>query len=141
MLNNILLINDDDLANLHTADLIRSLGISKKITSFLDGSDALDYITETDGHGEEEFIMPELILLDINMPVMDGFEFLHNYNYLIHEEGFKKIFTVVITSFIDQEVLSMFTAFNMIKGYIELPVSRESLLKVAKKVEASLVLS
>ncbi|MFN3405215.1 MAG: response regulator [Cytophagaceae bacterium] len=76
--NCILLVDDDRVSNFLTEKVIRGMGISSMIITVNDGKKALEYIKnectqEMDG-------CPDLILLDVNMPLLNGVEFMELYN-------------------------------------------------------------
>lgn len=77
--NKILLIDDDKINNFLNERLFSKLNIFETIRIFLEGASAFEYLKEEFEKGNDS---PELILVDINMPVMNGFEFLENYNKL-----------------------------------------------------------
>lgn len=73
---NILLVDDDDVA---TESVIRNIGRSNlnlNIVTAEDGSEALDILKRR--HKRKFIQKPYLVLLDLNMPRMNGFEFLEN---------------------------------------------------------------
>jgi CheY-like chemotaxis protein len=76
-LNCILIIDDDKISNYITENVIRGMGAAIKISSVTDGKKGLDYLKYQCG-GDDNYYCPNLILLDINMPFMDGKEFLEN---------------------------------------------------------------
>lgn len=69
----ILLVDDDPIANFLTERLLRKLDIFHKIQTAANGEQAIAMIQEENAKGNPS---PDLILLDINMPVMNGLEFL-----------------------------------------------------------------
>jgi CheY-like chemotaxis protein len=73
----VLLIDDDDICNFLMTKALERLGAVKEIRSVLNGKQAIDLILRTDNQN-----LPEIIFLDINMPIMDGFAFLEAYNDL-----------------------------------------------------------
>lgn len=75
-LRTVLLVDDDKVTNLMHGRLIRRTGLIGQIDVVTDGVAALEYLKAHEDAGEP---LPELILLDINMPRMDGFEFLESY--------------------------------------------------------------
>lgn len=75
----ILLVDDDpDDIFLHQI-VIDDSGLCEHVRVAENGVQALDYLTSTD---RPDYIRPDVILLDINMPVMNGFEFLDRYHLL-----------------------------------------------------------
>ena len=77
--NNILLIDDDKINNFLNEKLLRKVGTFDKISIFLDGESALHHLQREAAKGNDS---PELIFVDINMPIMNGIEFLENYHHI-----------------------------------------------------------
>ena len=83
-LNCILLIDDDTATNFIHKKIIEKSEIVNHIEVTLNGSEALDYLINKGNqiNGDGLPLKPDLILLDINMPVMDGWEFIRAYQNL-----------------------------------------------------------
>ncbi|HYG41238.1 MAG TPA: response regulator [Cytophagales bacterium] len=77
--NCILLIDDDPTSNIVTEELLKQLYFSDRIVSVLNAEDALNFIKD---FYQEKQGLPELILIDINMPGTDGFKFVETLNAL-----------------------------------------------------------
>ena len=73
---NVLLIDDDEISNFLTSTVIRNTGRVENIQVCLDGNMALETLKR---HLQQTGKCPELILLDLNMPEMNGFDFLEAY--------------------------------------------------------------
>jgi CheY-like chemotaxis protein len=71
---NILIIDDDPISNLIHDTLIENLGYAEKVNTVENGWEALQFLINNPA--------PDLILLDLMMPVMDGFKFLELYKEL-----------------------------------------------------------
>lgn len=104
-MNAIMLIDDDFSTSRFHQIVIESLQITKKIIFAKNGKQALDYLLKDEEYlnKKEEFIQPELIFIDLNMPVMDGFRFLELYT---NTDEFKKNHPKIIvlsTSLIPEE--------------------------------------
>jgi len=72
----VLLVDDDTVTNMLHSRVIERSGLVDRIEVATDGQEALDILDRDIAAGDP---LPELIFLDINMPVMSGFEFLEEY--------------------------------------------------------------
>lgn len=94
-LDSILLIDDDPISNFLTERLLLKLGVSNHVNIALNGIQALEMIEEVCKDGKP---CPELILLDINMPVMSGIDFLHLFKQKQYKDSEKTDIVVLSTS-------------------------------------------
>ena len=81
MLDLVLLIDDDDTTNFLNKRLLEEMEVAKEILVYNNGKDAIEYLSDacSDNNTTSGKICPDLIFLDIKMPVMDGFSFLDEY--------------------------------------------------------------
>ena len=124
-LNKILLVDDDSTSNFLTQMILEDLQVTDHIVVKKNGQEALDYIHETCLlHGES---CPELIFLDINMPIMDGFELLDEMQRLkeIKADGHHTTVVLLTTSNNPKDIEKAKT-YN-ITHYIEKPLTEESI--------------
>jgi len=77
--NFILLIDDDPINNFLNVRLLDSLSVADEVKVCMNGLEALEFLNRLSQQNDH---FPDLILLDINMPVLDGFEFLKAFNEL-----------------------------------------------------------
>lgn len=100
-LNCVLLVDDDEGNNFLNKIVIEDAGIAERIETVLNGKEALDFLTNSGKFAEstEKYPQPVLILLDINMPVMDGWEFMREYEKLDENQKGKIIIVMLTTSF------------------------------------------
>jgi CheY-like chemotaxis protein len=98
-LNSVLLIDDDNASNFISKMVIKKAGITDHIETVLNGKQALDYLTNSGEYEKLDGVFPQpmLILLDINMPVMDGWEFAEAFSNL-DENQKGQIIIVMLTS-------------------------------------------
>ncbi|GAB3819143.1 hypothetical protein GCM10028895_17170 [Pontibacter rugosus] len=76
----VLLVDDDDTTNFLNQRLLNEMNISKEIKVLKNGKEAIDYLVKAYGPVQiDGFKRPDIIFLDIKMPVMDGFTFLDEY--------------------------------------------------------------
>lgn len=104
------LIDDDPLNNLINRKLIARIFPDAEITEDVNAKDALEKI-------RNEF-RPDIILLDLNMPGMNGWEFLEHFQKLD-----KEITIYILTSSIDSEDYRKAERHKYVKKYIEKPLN------------------
>lgn len=93
-LNCILLIDDDEITNFINLNLLEDLQMASQIEITTNGKEALEFLEKN----YQETSCPELILLDINMPMLDGFEFLEQFQKLDLKNKDKAKMVVLTTS-------------------------------------------
>ena len=81
-LNCILLIDDDDATNFIHQVIIKKAKIAEQVVTTLNGKQGLDFLTNSGKYHNKETPLPSIVFLDINMPVMDGWEFMEAYQGL-----------------------------------------------------------
>lgn len=96
-----LLVDDDEATNFLNKMVITKSGITEHIQTVLNGKEAIEYITSQGKYSNQEhfYPKPKIIFLDINMPVMDGWEFIEAYKNLDGELKDKMIIVMLTTSF------------------------------------------
>lgn len=98
-LDTVLLVDDDRVTNMMHARVLDRSGLVARIDVVTDGQAAIEYLTSL----EEDKRPPELILLDINMPRMDGFEFLEHYAKLPDHLRAGQIIIMLTTSLLQSD--------------------------------------
>lgn len=76
MLEILCIIDDDKIFTFLLKKIIEKACIARQIIFFENGQDALEYLVQ---YKEDTQKLPQLILLDINMPILDGWQFLNEY--------------------------------------------------------------
>lgn len=127
MLKEILLVDDSKAMNNLNERLLKEMGIAENIISALNGEQALDYINSKKEDGN--YPKPDVIFLDINMPVMDGYQFLGKYIKLERPIEKEPIIVMLTTSKseIDEEIAAQ---FSIIKGYLFKPLTKEKINEI-----------
>ncbi|WP_439881149.1 response regulator [Pontibacter sp. MBLB2868] len=108
-LNTILLIDDDETTNYLNHRLLTRMEVAPDIRVVTNGEEALNYLNKAFA-GEPEYPRPDLIFVDIKMSVMDGFEFLEEYQQLDQQDKDKVVMLMLTSSasFYDLEKLKQF---------------------------------
>jgi CheY-like chemotaxis protein len=120
----IFLIDDDPIHQQIAKLMFDRQQSSRKILSFQEADLALNYLRE---HASNPENLPDLILLDINMPVMDGWEFLDEYEKM--SDTFSKNIRIhVLTSSVNDEDLSRAKQYGSVEGYLIKPLNRDVIL-------------
>lgn len=129
MIKNIFLIDDDPFNNLICEKIIEFVLPYAKVTTFLDGEQALESLSCLAKENSNN--VPDLIFLDINMPLMDGWEFLEEYK---KRDLFKGIDPdiYILSSSVSSSDIEKSKRFEVVKDFISKPLSREILNKIVK---------
>ncbi|HEY9258501.1 response regulator [Chitinophaga sp.] len=121
LINTIFIVDDDPIHQQIAKIMIERQAITSNIRVFSDAQDVLDYLRENAG---DTNALPDLILLDLNMPVMDGWEFLEEYASFCKQLP-KSIRIFVLTSSIDEKDRERVSAYDFVTGYLTKPLSKE----------------
>lgn len=99
-LNKVLLIDDSESDNFIHSRLLKKENIAEEIVIKYSANEALDYLSTL---VEKKYPQPELIFLDINMPGMNGWEFLEHYEKLEIDQKGGIVITMLTTSSSDTD--------------------------------------
>jgi CheY-like chemotaxis protein len=121
----ILLIDDDFINNFINQDLLKNLGLSNEITDLVNPEGAMEFLKSCEAKSKN---CPELILLDIGMPELDGFQFMQEFNELTFPNA-DRVQVVVLTTSTNPRDKERMEALG-IKNFIIKPLTEESLQKV-----------
>ena len=115
---NIFLVDDDHIYQFTAKKTLESMGLQGQVSVFTDGEQAISFIRD---HIEQPEELPDIIFLDINMPVMDGWQFVEEYQRL---NITKKISLYMVSSSVDETDMKRSRAYDVIDDYIIKPVGR-----------------
>lgn len=129
-LNRILLIDDDEISNFINERKLKSAGIANRIDVCISGMRALQLLKEMLDAGEPG---PEVILLDINMPIMDGFGFLDEFDKL-NESFIHGVRVAMLTSSLEKEEVRRSYEYKNVVDFINKPLSTEKIIALVEKM-------
>lgn len=126
MSRNICIIDDDKIYRFTTEKYIEMLKLADKIITFSDGEEALEFFKTNATNSEE---LPDIILLDVNMPIMDGWDFIEEYASF-QPRPIKKITLYMVTSSIDDRDRDKAAKISEIHDFVIKPISEEQLTEL-----------
>ncbi|TAH24307.1 MAG: response regulator [Cytophagales bacterium] len=129
MINQVLLIDDDAINNFLNEKIIIASQLAQEVTTFIRAEDAIHYLEET--CVQQKSKCPELILLDISMPHLDGFDFIQIYNKLKIKKENTTI--AILTSSDDERDVRKVRAMG-IEHYLVKPLDLSAFSKLLDKI-------
>jgi CheY-like chemotaxis protein len=121
------LVDDDEINNFISIKLIKKALLNTDITACLNGKFAIDQLLEISHKDPAK--LPDYILLDINMPIMNGWEFLEEYEkFKIDPQHKTKIF--IISSSVFSNDISKAKSYPLVKDFISKPLNIEKITEL-----------
>lgn len=129
-LKTILLIDDDEATNFMNKRILRKLDIAVQIISKENGQEGLQYLQHQNEEGT--YPCPELIFLDINMPVMNGWEFLDAHEQLPPEQR-GKVVVVMLTTSLNYQDEQLAKQKGLLNDFMNKPLRKADVERVINK--------
>jgi CheY-like chemotaxis protein len=131
-LNCILLIDDDEPTNFLNKLTLEQTGCARHIHVAQGGQEALSYLQQCGPEGAAVNLRPDLIFLDINMPAMDGWEFLERYRSLSPDRKADIVLIMLTTSLNPDDELRT-KSIPEVSGFENKPLSQSRLVQLLRK--------
>ena len=125
MVKNVLLIDDDKISNFINSKVLSRLGFVKELHTAINGKDALNQLQNTYKDG-----LLEVIFVDLNMPVMDGFQFIEAFLKLDRSKT-ENVKIIIVTSSESIEDIQRARSLG-VKDYLIKPMKESDILRIFK---------
>ncbi|MEP7094597.1 MAG: response regulator [Flavobacterium sp.] len=134
MMEQILCIDDDPITLMLSKKVIEKSSFSDEIITAQNGEEALLYFNTLKYNKAKIVKKPQLIFLDLNMPVMGGWEFLDFFTSPAYNE-FNSVNVVVLSSTINPEDLLKAKEYPIIKDFLSKPITKAMLEYLKNKMD------
>lgn len=129
-IHKVLLVDDDPGTNFLHNIVLRDCGCVEQVETCTNGKKALDYLIES---ADSNKGIPEIILLDINMPVMDGWEFLDEYEKL-PDHIKQSCIVIMLTTSINPDDEQKALANKYVAGFRHKPLTVQMLQELREEM-------
>ncbi|SHJ74296.1 response regulator [Pseudozobellia thermophila] len=128
---NVCIVDDDDIYQFTMKMALESLKGVERIMFFNDGAEALDFMLDNLNKEKE---LPDVIFLDIDMPIMDGFQFMEEYIKIKPKVG-KRIVIYMVSSSVDPADIERAKKISEISDYIIKPIQEGQLKSILHELK------
>ena len=129
-LKTLTIVDDNDIFVFLTTKIIEQTNLVDLIKVFGNGLDAINFLKENKNNVDA---LPDIILLDLSMPIMNGWQFLEKYNKLNPTIG-KKITIYICSSSISPDDITRAKTISEVSDYIIKPITKDKLIDLIKKL-------
>lgn len=119
---NVCLIDDDKVYQFTSKMILEATLLTSRITTFFNGQEAIEFFL--DPANQQIDILPDVIFLDINMPIMNGWNFLEAFDKIFYTLP-KKILIYVVSSSVDDSDIEKSKSFVSVADYVIKPINKE----------------
>ncbi|MFZ1806698.1 MAG: response regulator [Cyclobacteriaceae bacterium] len=125
----VMLIDDNEIDNLINQKMIEAAAIAENIYTHTGAKSAIEFLRNMEKLEVASEVLPDVIFLDIDMPLMDGFQFLDEFEKLTSNTK-KSCKIVMLTSSINPQDFDRSKKYSNVKLYLNKPLSHDSIQKI-----------
>lgn len=125
------IIDDDPIFVYGTKKIMKKIDFCEEILVYNNGQEAMDGLKQLTAQNKK---LPTVIFLDINMPIMDGWEFLEDF-VKIPNNNRENVTIYIISSSIDPMDIQKVQSYGLVNNYILKPIRIIDLEKVLKDIQ------
>ncbi|QEE49685.1 response regulator [Flavobacterium alkalisoli] len=125
-IRNLCVIDDDKIYHFLLKNLLKQNNIDVKSVFFQNGQDAIEFLSDEKNNDD----LPDLILLDVNMPIMNGWQFLEEYIKLKTNFGKDPHIYMISSSNNEVDINKAREFSGVVKDYFLKPICKEDLHKI-----------
>lgn len=130
---NVCIVDDDAVYQFTMTSILEKLKSFNKILVFSDGEEAIEYLISNLDNDKQ---LPDVIFLDLDMPIMDGFQFMEEYINIKPRVG-KKITIYMVSSSVDQRDIDKANSISEISDYIIKPIRPVKLRAIVEELRSA----
>ena len=126
----VMLIDDNEIDNLINQKMIEAASVTEHIYTHTGAKSAIEFLKNMEKLEMADQVLPDLIFLDIDMPLMDGFQFLDEFEKLSNVAK-KKCKIVMLTTSINPQDFNRSKKYENVRLYLNKPLSHESIMNLS----------
>jgi len=125
----VLIIDDDEISNFITSSILEQSNKVDQIEVLMSADEGMNFLSKCIKSNQD---MPDLILLDIKMPVKSGWDFLEDFK-ILDKEKTKNIKITMLSSSVYPDDVHKAQAYSEVSGYLSKPITTEKVDEIIEK--------